>query len=173
MASVYQCTWCEGQCQLKSSCPVGTVASVESPSAVCPAPEILSVIPASGPIEGGTVVEIRGRDLGSKKRDVEDRVFVAEDVPCDVIDYDTAERIICVTQKATDTKSGPVRVNLDGRRRGESDVSFDFVNPVIEGFQPSVGPKSGGTRISIWGRHLLDATKIQVYFGNIPCTVEG
>lgn len=118
------------------------------------------------------MVEIRGRDLGAKKKDVENRVFVADDVPCEIVDYDLSERIVCITQKTSGPKSGRVKVILDGRRRGESETSFQFVNPTIDGFTPSIGPKSGGTRLSVAGRHLLDATKVQVYLGNLPCIVD-
>ncbi len=41
----------------------------------------------SGPLEGGTLVSIFGRDLGTRLDDVRGRVIVASAVQCRVVDY--------------------------------------------------------------------------------------
>lgn len=116
-------------------------------------------------------MEILGRDLGCNRREVTDKIFVA-DIPCNVVEYDLAKRLVCITEKSSEPKSGPVKLSLDSRRKSESEITFSFVNPVVEDFRPTFGPKSGGTRLLISGRHLLDAADVKVFLGNLPCLVE-
>lgn len=47
--------------------------------------------PQSGPVEGGTRIEIRGRDLGLSLSEVKGRVFVGGS-KCEVIEFDIASR---------------------------------------------------------------------------------
>lgn len=79
----YQCSWCNGRCHFHEKCP----ARSEKSDLLCNEPVIQSFYPLSGPIEGGTRVEIFGRDLGSRIEDVKDRVMVGGS-KCRVVDYE-------------------------------------------------------------------------------------
>lgn len=84
----YQCSWCGGRCQFQKFCPKGTGLL----EAVCPAPIIESIVPSTGPKEGGTRVTIFGRDLGVRRSEIENRIFVAG-VPCSLIEYEPSKRL--------------------------------------------------------------------------------
>ena len=68
----FGCGWCDGSsvdtCRVSEEClsPAQFVTS----SASCPAAQITSVTPSSGPVEGGTTIAITGTDLGVTYADV-------------------------------------------------------------------------------------------------------
>ncbi|CAD5226439.1 unnamed protein product [Bursaphelenchus xylophilus] len=164
----FQCTWCAGGCHFDENCPVRP--SKAKADTLCTAPVIDSFSPIAGPIEGGTVIEIRGRDLGSRIQDVQDRVMVGSS-KCRVIDYEVSVKILCVVE--TGTGSGPIRVTIGktGKRQVESDAHFHFLEPVIRSIQPSFGPMSGGTRLRIHGENLDVGAMVNVSVDRIPCKV--
>ncbi|CAD5219426.1 unnamed protein product [Bursaphelenchus okinawaensis] len=164
----YKCTWCSGGCHFDDHCPVRP--SKAKADILCTAPVIESFHPVSGPIEGGTVIEIKGRDLGSRIQDVQDRVMVGTS-KCRVIDYEISVRIVCVVDPGT--SSGPIRVTIGktGKRQVESDVHFHFLQPVLRSLQPAFGPVSGGTRVRIHGENLDVGAAVNVTIDRIPCVV--
>ena len=62
--------------------------------------------PQSGPLEGGTLLTIEGRNLGLHRSEVRGRIFVGR-VPCDLVDYEVSVKVMCrtgaVTQPAEET----------------------------------------------------------------------
>lgn len=126
--------------------------------------------PESGPGEGGTLLEIRGRDLGSRLSDVQDRVLVAG-VKCRVVGYEISTRITCIVAKGVG--SGPVRITIGqaGRRTVESKAHYRFVDPQPKTIYPQFGPQSGGTRVVIHGDNLHAGRNISVHLDNLPCEV--
>ncbi|VDO98083.1 unnamed protein product [Soboliphyme baturini] len=172
LESRYGCVWCEGSCRFIKLCHHFLPNAVQrQDSSICPAPAILDVVPLSGPFDGGTKVRITGRDLGVRQRDVENRVFIAG-VPCRLVEYVLAEKIICVTDQASGEISGPVEVILENGKSGMSRNNFVFVNPTLTGFHPTIGPQSGGTEVIISGNNLLDASNIEVLLGDVPCSIQ-
>lgn len=83
----YQCTWCNGGCNFHEKCPMRSGKS--KADLLCNEPVIQSFYPMSGPIEGGTRIEILGRDLGLRIQDVRDRIMVAGS-KCRVIEYEVS-----------------------------------------------------------------------------------
>lgn len=55
--------------------------------------------------------------------------------------------------------------------KAKSEKTYKFVKPKITLLQPSKGPKSGGSYITIWGLHMNAGSKIKVLFGNKQCRV--
>ena len=49
------------------------------------------ISPTSGPVEGGTHVEILGRNIGVQRRDIV-RVVIGGEIPCDVEMYEPGRR---------------------------------------------------------------------------------
>ncbi|OWK02653.1 hypothetical protein Celaphus_00010641 [Cervus elaphus hippelaphus] len=67
------CVWSDG-CR-----PRGTL---QPPPGTCPAPEIRAIEPLSGPLDGGTRLTIRGRNLGRRFSDVAQGVWIGS-VACE------------------------------------------------------------------------------------------
>ena len=61
-----------------------------------PRPQILEVCPSEGPTTGGTVVTVRGRDLGLSRDDVIGLFICGSDV-VDSVRYISSERLVCTT----------------------------------------------------------------------------
>lgn len=61
-----------------------------------PRPQILEVCPPEGPTTGGTVVTVRGRDLGLNRDDVVGLFICGSDV-LDSVQYISSERLVCTT----------------------------------------------------------------------------
>lgn len=114
----WKCAWCDGTCQFSIHCQQSAIW--QSPDLICGRPIIDTVHfswsfiiivfekhfpifnvcrilkyfqfePQSGPMEGGTRIEIRGRDLGSSLGEIKGRVFVAGS-KCEVIEFEIASR---------------------------------------------------------------------------------
>uniref|UniRef100_A0A0N4YVG2 Plexin-B (inferred by orthology to a D. melanogaster protein) n=1 Tax=Nippostrongylus brasiliensis TaxID=27835 RepID=A0A0N4YVG2_NIPBR len=124
--------------------------------------------PSSGPVEGGTVITIHGRDLGSSIEDVRDRVFVGGS-RCPVIDYEISKKIVCRVEKGT--SSGPIRVTVGktGSRTAESSQLYSFVETSVFSAYPPYAPVSGGTKIILYGHNVDAGSAVQVTIGEVPC----
>uniref|UniRef100_A0A3Q3Q2T7 Sema domain-containing protein n=1 Tax=Monopterus albus TaxID=43700 RepID=A0A3Q3Q2T7_MONAL len=174
----YQCVWCEAShmCVYQGLCP--------SPQpAQCPNPEIVNIIPRFGPLNGRIAVTIKGSNMGIKKEDVkkitvagvdcvhqEDRYSVSTSVVCEI---GPARRAPPSDLPFEPTNSGPVEMELEGGRRGTSQVIFTYRDPKVVAVNPVKGPAAGGTVITISGEDLDTATKedVTVTVGGVPCEV--
>uniref|UniRef100_A0A914CJF6 Sema domain-containing protein n=1 Tax=Acrobeloides nanus TaxID=290746 RepID=A0A914CJF6_9BILA len=162
------CTWCESTCKFQEQC--SNKPDKLKADMLCKDPVIYSFEPMSGPLEGGTRIEIQGRDLGSRIQDVQDRVIIAGS-KCKVVDYTISTRIVCIVEKGSGV--GPVRVTIgkSGRRMVESTQHYKFSDPVPKSIYPTFGPISGGTRLSIFGHNLNLGSNVTVFLDNLPCKI--
>ncbi|KAK3744733.1 hypothetical protein RRG08_062381 [Elysia crispata] len=114
------CYWCHGSCQYSSSCR--NHFSITT----CPAPQIHSVWPLSGPIQGGTNITIEGSNLGAKFEDIENSTMVAN-VKCEPFKslYKPSKRIVCETHWRDQLASGPVVVTVN-KLSGQFAKHFSF-----------------------------------------------
>lgn len=64
-----------------------------------------------------------------------------------------------------------VTVNVANDYNAKSEKTYKFVKPKITLIQPSKGPKSGGSLITIWGLHMNAGSKVEVMFGSKQCRV--
>ena len=153
----FDCGWCSGtsndMCRVAENCP-GQFAT--SPNE-CPTATITSVLPASGPPEGGTTVNITGTDLGVTYDDIVNVMISSSPCITQEDGYISGTHIVCVTTAIT-SGPGSKDVMVTVQRGTSSSVveggMFTVVAPTVTGVEPSFGPMSGGTSITIRGTGL-------------------
>ncbi|XP_059150420.1 plexin-B-like isoform X2 [Physella acuta] len=160
-----QCYWCQNSCTYSSSCK-------QHASITCPAPHIEAVWPLSGPIQGGTNVTISGTNLGTKFDDIEKAITVAN-VACIPFRelYSPSKKIVCITGWRGQVAEGPVVIKLD-RSSNQFHTNFKYKSPRIEDIEPTMGPKSGGSRLTIKGRDMDTGGHFEASLGDVPCIVD-
>ncbi|XP_061640873.1 plexin-A2-like isoform X2 [Phyllopteryx taeniolatus] len=177
----FQCGWCssEGRCTMKRHCPpISPYASrwldLSAANVKCANPRIAEVSPIAGPLEGGTLVTIRGLNLGLSFSELEGNVKVAgvQCVPQEE-GYITAEQIVCEMVAAPKGSApGPVKLCVGECRaelRAQSQQLYSFLTPSLLALTPGRGPESGGTKVTIVGENLGAGSSVTVYFGNQTC----
>uniref|UniRef100_A0A673I0P9 Plexin-B2-like n=1 Tax=Sinocyclocheilus rhinocerous TaxID=307959 RepID=A0A673I0P9_9TELE len=156
----YNCVWCD----TTKSCIYRALCNQEL--AQCPPPKITDIVPRYGPMKGQISVTIKGSNLGIKQEDIK-RITVAG-VPCthqpERYSVSTRYSITALIDECSITaytvplESGPVEVEVEGGRTGQSDVYFTYRDPVPKDVSPSKGPAAGGTVITITGDNLDTAS---------------
>uniref|UniRef100_A0A915BHS0 Sema domain-containing protein n=3 Tax=Parascaris univalens TaxID=6257 RepID=A0A915BHS0_PARUN len=162
----WSCTWCGNSCSFTSHCT--SPPSSNSADLLCGQPVIDSFKPRSGPLEGGTRIEIRGRELGLSLSDVRDRVFVGG-TKCEVLDYEVSSKIVCAVGPGSGANAIQLRLGQSGRRFVDSSSMFQFVDPQPKSVFPTFGPLSGGTRLAIYGANLNVGSNTTILIGTYPC----
>ncbi|XP_051915637.1 plexin-A1-like isoform X1 [Hippocampus zosterae] len=186
----FECGWCvqEKKCSLRQECTIGFNSHLPlqlidgggwmhaaSGNSRCTHPKITKLFPDTGPRQGGTRVTILGENLGLHFRDIQMGVRLGK-VPCIPIEteYLSAERIVCLLNDATGYRVQEAQVEVCVRNcvndyRALSPRPFTFVTPFFTGIQPSQGPISGGTRVTIEGSYLNAGSSVSVSIGPQPC----
>ncbi|XP_074553968.1 plexin-B2-like [Halichoeres trimaculatus] len=176
--SKYQCVWCAATrtCVYRELC-------LSPQPAQCPNPEITDIIPRYGPLNGRISVTIKGSNMGIKKEDIkrisvagvdcvhqEDRYSVSTSVVCEI---GPVRRAPPSDIPLESTNRGVVEIEVEGKRKGKSQVLFTYRDPEPISVEPARGPAAGGTVITIKGKKLDTATKddVSVTVGTIPCEV--
>lgn len=106
LAPHFHCTWRNEECQFSHTahsnvsqlCPAPTIDSVSAKSAHCVVTLIhsflaLQVLPVSGPVEGGTILTIMGRELGARMEELQGAIMVAG-VPCHPIQHHVSRKYV-------------------------------------------------------------------------------
>uniref|UniRef100_A0A672NEP2 Plexin-A4 n=1 Tax=Sinocyclocheilus grahami TaxID=75366 RepID=A0A672NEP2_SINGR len=160
---LFGCVWCKGEnrCSLKQHCPHPQSMWLEHNgiNSKCTHPRITKITPLRGPREGGTLVTIRGENLGLEFSEIKDHVKVA-DVECTPIPegYIPAEQIVCEMGKAEKSQfAGNIQVCVGECRpefMAKSSKYYYFVIPRLLSLKPNRGPVSGGTIVNITGSNL-------------------
>lgn len=173
----YNCGWC----QSTSTCEVDDQCSKQDEKKndwlnrqqTCPNPKIHSFKPITGPWEGGTNITIRGINLGKNFTDIYSGVKVAgiSCMPYQDLYVDTKE-IVCTVDSpgVQQYRHGRIVVQI-ADYRGESTSDYEFVDPQIEDFNPKFGPVSGGTQVTILGKHLNAGSRIKAFIDEQPCEI--
>ncbi|XP_038069390.1 plexin-A4-like [Patiria miniata] len=180
--SALDCVWCgampseSGVCKLNEVCSENEVTLDNGLN--CPDPVLSEVFPLTGPIEGNTVIDVMGTDIGRRFEDVVS-VMVGNQ-PCDLdglsLDYQNGASVSCRTRAESE---GVELVTLtvtgaDGTMQHSSGtVNFSFTDPTITVFQPSLGPEAGGTAVSVNGTALNTGRNIEAFIGDNPCNITG
>ncbi|XP_043092553.1 plexin-B2-like [Puntigrus tetrazona] len=167
----YNCVWCDST----KSCIYRDLCRWELKH--CPAPKITDIVPRYGPMKGQISVTIKGSNLGITKKDIKN--IIVAGVPCvhQEEKYSVSTSVVCkigaVPSASTEPKSGPVEVEVEGGRKGQSYLNFTYRNPVPKNVFPSTGPAAGGTVITITGENLNTASigDISVTVDKEPCKV--
>ena len=170
----FECGWCDhinGTCSISEECRYRH--SVPSNPFIitgeqCPAPVITEFFPSSGPPDGGTILTIRGRDLGVILNDFlgTDGNITVGGMVCTPLNmgYIPGMQVLCKTGSGMGDGAQKVEVNLvrdAGIRTGRLD-GFMVVVPTVSSVEPAFGPIAGGTRLTINGTGLDIGTSTRI-----------
>uniref|UniRef100_A0A4W3GRU9 Plexin D1 n=1 Tax=Callorhinchus milii TaxID=7868 RepID=A0A4W3GRU9_CALMI len=139
------CAWCESglSCKLRSEC--------RQVKETCAPPMITRIEPLTGPVDGGTLLTIKGSNLGRRFSDIKEGVSIGE-VQCIPL-----EKSYVVSEDSV--LQGVVTVTVG--KAGTSKEIFSFL--VRHTFMsPDRGPKAGGTKVLISGQNLDIGSSIRV-----------
>uniref|UniRef100_A0A8D3DQF7 Plexin D1 n=1 Tax=Scophthalmus maximus TaxID=52904 RepID=A0A8D3DQF7_SCOMX len=157
------CGWCENSCRLRDECqPIRDQ---------CPAPEIHKIFPLRGPVEGGTLLTVEGRNLG--RRAAAAKVSIG-DVPCTLLPdfYTISVKLVCVTGRSAHDRTDIVQVDVDQSGMGASKESFSYLVPKLLSLEPRKGSRAGGTKVTISGEHLDIGSLVKVKVNStLECTI--
>ncbi|KAM6191957.1 plexin-A2 [Sarcoramphus papa] len=179
----FECGWCSGEakCTLRPHCSAPSAQpwlDWSSRNVKCSNPRITEILTVSGPPEGGTRVTIRGVNLGLDFSEIAHGVQVAG-VQCTPLpeQYVVAEQIVCeMGQALPGISSGPVLLCIGECKpefTAKSAQQYMFVTPVVSFLNPSRGPESGGTMVTISGHYLGAGSRVSVLLGNQTCEFYG
>ncbi|KAM6398995.1 plexin-A2 [Rhynochetos jubatus] len=179
----FECGWCSGEakCTLRPHCGVPSAQpwlDWSSRNVKCSNPRITEILTVSGPPEGGTRVTIRGVNLGLDFSEIAHGVQVAG-VQCTPLpeQYVVAEQIVCeMGQALPGISSGPVLLCIGECKpefTAKSAQQYMFVTPAVSFLNPSRGPESGGTMVTISGHYLGAGSHVSVLLGNQTCEFYG
>ncbi|XP_030049940.1 plexin-B3 isoform X2 [Microcaecilia unicolor] len=168
----YRCVWCRGNEDHDMASCVFQELCIGEEAMVCPTPTIHSIVPLTGPLEGGISLTISGSNLGIKAEDV---LVTVAGLPCSLVPalYIISTRVVCVITASEQERSGPVEASVGKRPPGNSSEHFTYQNPVLNGISPMLGPMAGGTYLTISGSKLLTGSDITAFVGELPCILEG
>ncbi|MFN3197797.1 MAG: IPT/TIG domain-containing protein [Bradymonadia bacterium] len=133
-------------------------ASMEDPDG----PIVNSIIPARGPIDGGTRVRIVGQQF------IEGTSVQIGGQACTDPVVESENHILCTTPPVEIAGSVSVFVRWPvGGAPSRAEDAFTYFEPLeVNSISPDRAPASGGIQVSIEGRGFLDPT--QVRFGDAP-----
>ncbi|XP_055858104.1 plexin-B isoform X1 [Episyrphus balteatus] len=158
----YQCAWCGDSCVYNETCNIQRTNE-------CPRPRIDMIRPMSGPIEGGTLVTIEGSNLGIREEDVRGKVSIGN-IPCELVNYEISVKIECRTGPVGHELIAPIKVANEAGI-AESIVQFQYKDIQLEGLHPTMGPRSGGTHVTLIGRYLNIGSHIQAFLDEYECHI--
>jgi plexin A len=161
--SSYGCTWCQEGCVSKSRC--------SSNFTECPGPEIFSIRPRSGPIEGGTVLTIEGSNLGTSVQDLRGKIKIGSR-DCSLLSLKNSVEATCLTPQSVPRERNVSVTLFTNRGPVLSPAKFAYTDFFITNFSPTKGSISGGTKIRILGRNLDVGTSTLAYLDEVPCRVD-
>ncbi|XP_076861455.1 plexin-A4 isoform X2 [Brachyhypopomus gauderio] len=174
---LFGCVWCksERRCSLKQHCPHPQSMEHNGIYSKCTHPRITKFTPTRGPREGGTLVTIRGENLGLDFHEIQGKVKVAE-VDCTPVleGYIPAEQIVCEMGKAEKSQyAGNVQVcvgDCQPEFMAKTSKYYYFVIPKLKSLDPVRGPLSGGTIVNITGSNLDAGSNVSIMFQDHKCT---
>ncbi|XP_065188204.1 uncharacterized protein LOC135818968 [Sycon ciliatum] len=96
-----------------------------------PTPKVTGISPRDGSKVGGTVLTVRGENLGTSADDIE--AVTVCGVPCNLedLDYVSARKLVCKTPPGS-VGSGPVEVQTKSQGKGSSTVTFTYWDPSVQ-----------------------------------------
>uniref|UniRef100_A0A8C8CL76 Sema domain-containing protein n=1 Tax=Oncorhynchus tshawytscha TaxID=74940 RepID=A0A8C8CL76_ONCTS len=156
------CGWCDNSCRPRNDC--------QYMNSQCPDPEITKISPQSGPLEGGTLLTVQGRNMGRRAEVVEVSIGM---FPCTIIpdQYTVSVELVCVTGQAVDPTKNFVRITVNQKAMAVSKEAFSYLVSLLS-MEPRKGSRSGGTRVTIKGEHLDTGSQIRVKVnGTQECTI--
>ncbi|XP_065224645.1 plexin-A4-like [Planococcus citri] len=152
-------------------------------------PTISSFKPTKISFKGGTVITIRGENLGYSFKDIMNPINISG-VPCIPIDeqFEPMNKVVCFIKKSIpliikeehygtrkietnySVGEGPVEMMVN-YVLASSRKNFTFAVPKIHSMFPLSGSVSGGTKLTIVGEDLDAGRLISVHIGKIQCFI--
>jgi len=129
---------------------------------------------AKGTYQGGTVLDIVGRNLGTNQSDIEIKIGSLD---CLVVNWISSTNLQCVTLPATVTNIidfVPIPFTLSSSSFGFSNATFRYIPPppIVTSITPSMGLYAGGTLLTVGGTNLgITISDLTVRINNVPCSV--
>ncbi|XP_033647146.1 plexin-A2-like isoform X1 [Asterias rubens] len=168
----YQCGWCSdgGVCSLQSQCGGEWLNG----DALCIDPSITNFDPMSGYIKGRTALTITGINLGLRVENIVSIMVAGVECGVRSNDYIIATQVMCYTLPTETPAEGPIKVVIQGGNGTDtvtavSTTHFKYVIPILTGVEPTLGPRSGGTNITITGQNLDAGRKVDTVIEGLPC----
>ncbi|KAF5904277.1 macrophage-stimulating protein receptor-like isoform X1, partial [Clarias magur] len=173
------CGWCNGVCSRATECQGQWKINT------CP-PFITKFFPTTAPPDGETELTLCGWDLQSPLKSVispsTHQVSLGQ-TNCSIIPQKSnITQLVCkILPLATDMPQDvEINVNVNEEKTelgyyisGQAGMQgFSFVTPVVIDISPIIGPMTGGTRITLTGKHLDAGQTRTVRMGEKICPVE-
>ncbi|XP_071160326.1 uncharacterized protein [Mytilus edulis] len=116
-------------------------------------PEIYQVYPASGPVNGGTLLTISGNYLGNNNDSISIDIG---GVRCNNVTVTTPyTELTCVIGTYNATQTTGIFVSVNANRYSDLNaIYFTFKDPKILNFSPKKGILSGNTTVAIKGQYI-------------------
>ncbi|CAF2092165.1 unnamed protein product [Rotaria magnacalcarata] len=162
----FGCVWCNNMCMFKNQTIKNKLICPNSQE--CLSPNIHTIEPLLLPLNGGTLVTIKGKNF-----DLFNLSIRLADVPCHLVQEESSNnRIVCQSGDAgTTVRTGFVHLKfgVNGPQL-YSRQTISYMNPTINLIEPLIGIESGGTLLTIHGENLtLGNSHISVSIGNQSC----
>ncbi|CAF4620338.1 unnamed protein product, partial [Rotaria sp. Silwood2] len=163
----FSCIWCNNMCMFKNQTTI-TNKLICPNSQECLSPIIETIEPLLLPMNGGTLVTIKGNHF-----DLFNLSIYLADIPCHLIEEESSNnKIVCQSGDAgTIPRTGFVllKFGLNGPQISSRQI-ISYINPTINMIEPLIGIESGGTLLTIQGENLtLGNSHISISIGNRPC----
>ncbi|CAF3426598.1 unnamed protein product [Rotaria sp. Silwood1] len=158
----YECSWCNNMCMFKNQ------SEKCSNNQECLLPVIQTIEPLILPMNGGTLVTIKGKNF-----DLFGLSIQIANIPCQLIEEESSNnKIVCQSGNAgLKFLTGVVGLafGLHGPRISSQQI-ISYINPKINSIEPLVGIQSGGTVLTIYGENFtIGNSHISVFIGNRSC----
>eukprot|EP00069_Balaena_mysticetus_P019213 bmy_02475T0 len=167
--SFVQCGWCHDKCVRLEECPGGTWTQE-----TC-LPTIYKVFPTSAPLEGGTTLTICGWDFGFKRNNKFDlkktKVLLGNESCTLTLSESTINMLKCTVGPAMNEHFN-MSIVISNSRGTVHYSTFSYVDPIIKSISPSYGPKTGGTLLTLTGKHLNSGNSRHISIGGKTCTLK-
>jgi hypothetical protein len=131
-------------------------------------PPVVTVLyPTIIPLNGGTLVTIRGSNFRS------DMICKFGDQAVEA-NFISLTEITCKTPVQTTSGYKALSLSVNGLHFVSTGYSFDYVNEIVlMGIEPGLGPEGGGTKVYIRGSLLGERSDIRCEFGSKLFSVKG
>ncbi|KAB0375643.1 hypothetical protein FD755_012286 [Muntiacus reevesi] len=167
--SFVQCGWCRDKCVRLEECPSGTWTQE-----TC-LPAIYKVFPTSAPLEGGTTLTVCGWDFGFKRNNKFDlkktRVLIGNESCTLTLSESTTNMLKCTVGPAMNEHFN-MSIVISNSRGSVQYSTFSYVDPIITSISPNYGPKTGGTLLTLTGKHLNSGNSRHISIGGKTCTLK-
>ena len=136
-----------------------------------PAPNVTAVLPSTAPKRGNTLITVAGVKFLPRTLHYNTRTFcrfggpewpINEYMEAVYLDENTMQ---CFTPE-TEAGTFDIDITLNGQQYTKSGVKFTFFG--IDYLYPPLGPQSGGTIVSVFGKGFTDTGQIRCLFGLLP-----